>query len=102
MTEHMLTTVDNPYDPFTRFDEWYTYDVQQDYHSCAFLARIVITSDELSEADQALAIEVAIDEIVRENILGLYRKVSKHSSNTSKKIDVASEMAKDMINWSDE
>lgn len=74
--EHMLTTVDNPYNPFTQFNEWYTYDEAKGYKSTAFLARIVITSDELSDADQSVAIENAIDEIVRENVLGLYRKVA--------------------------
>ena len=79
MVEHMLTTVDNPYDPFTQFDAWYSFDVAMGYHTSAYLARITITSDELSETDQSLAIERAIDEIVKENILGVYRKVS-HSS----------------------
>lgn len=76
MTEHVLTTVDNPWDPFTHFDEWYGYDESHGYHTLSFLARIVRTSDELSEADQSLAIEQAIDEIVEENVLGLYRKVA--------------------------
>ena len=74
---HMLTTIDNPWDPFTDFDQWFVYDTQQGYHSAAFLARILKTSDELSEPDQIVAIELAIDEIVAMNVLGLYKKVSK-------------------------
>lgn len=77
MANHMLTTVDNPFDPFTQFDEWYAYDVAMGYHTSSFLARIVKSSDELSDADQDLAIEEAIDEIVRLNVLGLYRKVEE-------------------------
>lgn len=77
MKQHMLTTIDNPYDPFTRFDEWYNFDVAAGYHTSAYLARVVITSDELSEADQDLALELAIDEIIHENVLGIYRKVSQ-------------------------
>lgn len=71
----MLTTIDNPFDPFTQFDEWKAFDEQKGYFTCAYLARIVKTSDELSEADEDLAIEQAIDEIVRLNVLGIYRKV---------------------------
>lgn len=78
--DHMLTTVDNPFNPFTQFDEWYAYDSQLGHHTLAFLARVTRTSDELSEADQSLAIEEAIDEIVRENVSGLYRKVSSTGS----------------------
>lgn len=75
--KHMLTTVDNPFDPFTQFKEWYTFDENAGYHTSSFLARIVHTSDELSERDQNLALEEGIDEIVDENVLGLYRKVSR-------------------------
>lgn len=72
----MLTTVDNPYNPFTHFNEWRVYDEASGYFTSSFLARIVRTSDSLSEADQILAIEQAIDEIVEENVLGLYRKIA--------------------------
>lgn len=79
MVEHMLTTVDNPFDPFTQFDEWYSFDEAHGYRTSGFLARIIRTSDDLSDADQSLAIELAIDEIVRENVSGLYRKVASSS-----------------------
>lgn len=75
--EHMLTTVDNPFNPFTHFDEWHAYDIGLGYHTMAYLARVVVTSGDLSEADQSRAIEDAIDEIVQENILGIYRRVPK-------------------------
>lgn len=73
----MLTTIDNPFDPFTQFDEWYAFDIQKGYNTCSYLARISINSDELSDADQDAANEQAIDEIIRLNVLGIYRKVTK-------------------------
>lgn len=73
---HMLTTVDNPFDPFTQYDEWYATDIRLGHNTNSFLARIVRSSPELSTADQDAAIEEAIDEIVSENVSGLYRKVS--------------------------
>jgi len=75
--DHMLSTVDNPFNPFTQWDDWYQFDTSHDYNTSAFLARVTRTSNELSDADQDLAIEQAIDEIVRENTLGIYVKVSK-------------------------
>jgi hypothetical protein len=71
----MLTTVDNPYDPFYEWDDWYAWDMHAGYHTPGLLARITRTSDELSELDQARAIQDAIDEIVRENVSGVHRKV---------------------------
>jgi hypothetical protein len=72
----MLTTVDNPFDPFTQWDDWLAYDERKKHYTCSYLARIVHTSDELSQEDQHLAIEQAIDEIVKDNVNGLYRKVT--------------------------
>ena len=77
MARTMLTTIDNPFDPFTQFDEWFAFDEDNGYHTCAYLARITVTSDELSEADEDQAIENAIDEIIKFNLLGLYKKVIK-------------------------
>lgn len=74
---HMLSTVDNPYNPFTQYDEWFAYDTRAGHHTAAFLARIVRSSEELSEADQSLAIEQALDEIIRENVSGLFIKVAE-------------------------
>ena len=75
MQLHMLTTIDNPYDPFTEFDEWIAYDHRAGYFTVEFLARLTHSSDELSEADQDLAIEAAIDEVVEHNVSGVHMKV---------------------------
>jgi len=77
---HMLTTVDNPFDPFTQFDEWLQFDQSSGYFTTEYLARLTITSNDLSEVDQDKAIELAIEEIVRENINGMYKKVEAPSN----------------------
>lgn len=75
--QHMLTTVDNPFNPFTKYNEWLAFDEAHGYHTNGMLARIVVSSDELTDADQNAVREAAIDEIVLENVNGIYRKVSK-------------------------
>lgn len=77
MLRSRLTTVDNPHDPFDDYPAWFAYDVSSGYNTPGFLARILQDSDQLSEPDQELANEQAIDEIVRENVLGIYRKVQR-------------------------
>ena len=81
---HMLSTSDNPWNPWTHFKEWNAYDMQAGYHTLSYLARIVVSSNELSEADQDLAVEQGIEEILRLNINGLYVAVPepKNSSET--------------------
>jgi hypothetical protein len=73
--QHMLTTIDNPYDPFTQYNEWSAFDEEHGYYTPQLLARIAISSEELSEKDQDLAIESAIDEIVEFNVSGMHKKV---------------------------
>lgn len=82
MIESMLTTVDNPFDPFTDFDRWYAFDMRAGYNTTGLLARIVRTSDELSEADDSQAIEDAIDEIVKLNASGVHRKVTRNKATS--------------------
>ena len=78
--ETMLTTVDNPHDPFTDYDNWYQWDERAGYHSTSFLARIIQTSNEISDADHDLAMDLAIDEIVKENVSGVHTKVMRENT----------------------
>lgn len=79
MAKHMLTTVDNPWNPFTHWDEWWSYDTSTGHHTSGLLARIARNSDELSESDQEYANESAIDEILNEDSRGIYLRVSPES-----------------------
>lgn len=75
MAKARLTTKDNPFNPFTEFDEWYAFDQDKKHFTCEYLARIANTSDDLSIASNEAEIERAIDEIVKLNVNGLYVKV---------------------------
>lgn len=80
MRKVALTTTDNPYDPFTQFEEWFAFDEIKQYCSCSLLARIANTSPDLDFDQTNLTIEDAIDRIVRDlNPLGIYRKVVKEN-----------------------
>ena len=74
-----LTTIDNPYDPIDNFDEWYAFDMQKGYNSCAYLARIVSDSNKMIDEEIRKDTEEAIDEIIKYDFLGIYRKVVRES-----------------------
>jgi hypothetical protein len=78
----MITTKDNPYDPFENFSQWFVFDVEKGYNSCAYLGRIVKTSDALSEQEQNQIIEEAIDEIIKYDIFNIYEKRIKEVEDT--------------------
>ena len=77
MSNALLTTTDNPFDPFTQWDEWYAYDIRAGHFTLNYLARVTFSSPNLSEADQAAAIERGMDEIIAENVFGIHKKVFK-------------------------
>lgn len=73
----MMTTFDNPFDPFEQFNSWFLYDVEKGYNTCAYLGRIAKTSEQLSEEENDLEIERAIDEIIKYDFRNIYKKVRK-------------------------
>ena len=73
----MLTTFDNPYNPFDEFTSWFMFDEEKGYHSCAYLGRIAKTSEQLSDEENAQEIERAIDEIIKYDFQIIYKKVKQ-------------------------
>ena len=73
----MLTTFDNPYNPFDEFTSWFMFDEEKGYHSCSYLGRIARTSDQLSDEENDLEVERAIDEIVKYDFRNIYKKVTR-------------------------
>lgn len=78
--EAMLTTVDNPWNPFTHFDEWYAHDIAHGHHSCSLLARFARTSNELSDSDNRIAINSAIDEILKFDFEKKFKRVYRNEN----------------------
>ena len=77
MANCMLTTVDNPFDPFEQFTSWWLFDIEKGYNSCSRLMRIANLSDDLSSKEEEIEIERAIDEIIKYDFLDVYKKVKK-------------------------
>ena len=77
MNKCALTTFDNPYDPIEQFDEWFRFDMDKGYNSCAYLDRIARTSSQLSEEENDIEIERAIDEIIKYDFMNIYKKIKK-------------------------
>lgn len=77
MKVSFLTTIDNPYDPCDQFDQWYAFDMEKGYDTCGYLDKIAHTAPDLSNSDNRYYVESAIDEIVKFNVRGIYKKVVK-------------------------
>ena len=73
----MLTTFDNPFDPFEQFTDWLMFDVEKGYNTCSYLARIAKLTDDMSDQEVNDEIERAIDEIIQYDFMNIYKKVTK-------------------------
>ena len=74
--ECMLSTIDNPYNPFENFASWLRFDKDEGYNCCERLDRIAQISDDMSEVEIDEEVERAIDEIIKYDFLGVYVKVT--------------------------
>ena len=70
-----ITTIDNPFNPFNQFVDWFMFDALKGYNSCGLLARIAKTSDSLTDSENDRVVEEAIDEIIKYDFQNIYKKV---------------------------
>jgi hypothetical protein len=68
--ELMLSTSDNPYNPFTQFREWYAFDIANGYNTCSYLARVCELSEDVCDRETRLSINDAIEEALMFNLTG--------------------------------
>lgn len=75
MVRCFLTTVDNPYDPYEQFEQWYRFDNDHGYNSSGLLMRLAETSPQFTDNENAYEIEKAIDKIVAADPRNIYKKI---------------------------
>lgn len=82
-----VTTIDNPFDPFTDFDNWYRYDESKGYCTSGYLARYCNTDDaDLSDSEYEKRLDEAITKILNNDFIGEYMKVRRVNGATIPKI----------------
>ena len=75
MSKCALSTIDNPFNPLVDYTSWLMFDIEKGYGTCELLGRIARISDELSDEENELEVERAIDEIIKYDFQNLYIKV---------------------------
>lgn len=79
----MLTTVDNPYDPYEDFSNWFNYDTLHGYNTSGLVDRIAITSEDFSESLQDADVELALVEWLELVGDDFYKIVYESSTSSS-------------------
>ena len=72
----MLTTIDNPFNPFDDFASWFEFDIEKGYYSCSRLARVANFELDMTQKEMDEENERAIDEIIKYDFMNIYRKVT--------------------------
>ena len=72
-----LTTFDNPFDPFEQFTSWLLFDKEKGYFTCEKLDRIAHFEEDMTEEEINEEHERAIDEIISNDFLNIYKKVQR-------------------------
>lgn len=70
-----LTTIDNPFDKFEQYDDWLLFDIEKGYGTNELLARIMKETQSFTDKEFNEALSLAIDEIIKNDFTGLYKKV---------------------------
>lgn len=99
MEAHMLTTIDNPYNPFTHYNEWMAWDIRMGYNTNGMLARLAKTSEALSDSENEEEAERAMNRIIELDPLGLFIKISaKQALEREKNRKTGKKAAKSNVN----
>ena len=72
--ECMLTTFDNPFDPFEDFTSWFMFDIEKGYNTCGRLMRIANLTEDMSSMEVDEEVNRAIDEIIKYDFTNTYTR----------------------------
>ena len=81
--EIMITTIDNPFDPFEQIEAWRLKDIELQHFTCERLARIARFSPEMSDFEREQEIERAIDEIIKYDPEDKFIKVTRQATTST-------------------
>ena len=81
----MLTTIDNPYNPFTDYNKWNLWDIDQGYNTSSYLARLLQNEKMIDEEYTEEQIDNAMQSIIDNDMLNVY--VIRQASDYKEKIN---------------
>lgn len=77
---YLLTTTDNPYNPFTQWLQWYYTDIRLGHDTPGLLARLATSSEVIDDE----ATEAAMYDVVKYNFSGKHIMVRQEEEEEDK------------------
>lgn len=72
--EFLITTIDNPYNPFSDYEDWLRFDEENGYNTQNYVARVLQVKDLDDSLSEDEKLDIALESILSIN-QGLYVKV---------------------------
>lgn len=82
MANSVITTIDNPWNPFTHFLQWYKWDEHHHYNTVRWLDLYTFTSNDLSDEQVDADVTDAQNKLLARNPFGLHVKVYDYEADT--------------------
>lgn len=74
--ETMLTTVDNPFNPFDDFDSWFMFDIEKGYNTCGRLMRLAVITEDMSDKEVSDEVDRAMNRLIQADPLDIFKKIT--------------------------
>ena len=74
----VLTTIDNPFNPKTQYEEWKQWDYENGYNTEEYIARLIVLDDSYDADDEVNLFDLTnkvINEILENDSQEVYRLV---------------------------
>lgn len=81
--ECLISTKDNPFDPFEQFEDWYRFDKEKGYDSNERATRLAHFEENMTEPECMQEFERAIDRLIEIDPFDVFIKVRRKATETN-------------------
>lgn len=82
MGDYMITTLDNPWNPFTHYHEWLAHDTKNGYNTDQWIAFLTKTSNDLPRDERLEQIDAGVSRLLELDPFGLHVKVYEYEASS--------------------
>ena len=78
--DYLLTTTDNPYDPFEDFSKWDAFDREKGHNTCDLIGRLSQLSDDMTQREEEAEYDRVVDFIIYHDPHDKYKKIYRQNA----------------------
>ena len=82
MADYMVTTMDNPWNPFTHYHEWLSFDTSHGYNTDQWVYILSKTSSDLLKDEMEEQIDAGAESLLALDPFGIHVKVYDYDADS--------------------